>query len=581
MKKVVWFVFTMAVLLILIAPAYAGVSKTTIMNNQAIKGDEDPSNVPYIPTEPGLITQSPGDTAGMTHYDYQANGSVGQRIVVDGAGAVHMIWMRTEPSYASNNRAIWYNCWSNGSFSFPGGGTSASRKNRDGYCQLTLSSDNVAGEVFHNTAGNDSVFFGLDAFSCLGTFTFTKVPDRVSSKVYLWPYVTRSGMGDYQVAMPESTANRFVYTRSTDNGITWTALQVVDSIAALTPIVVASPVSNKVCMVWTRDLPKALVTHTTEVMYIQSADGRTWDFTNGKVNLTHYVGSHDSLAALYNVDAIYDYNDALHFEWYASAEWTDTLSYLTHLFHYNLATQTLSQIALSDSVFINNAPDNRTFGNYSWHFHDISLGVQQGTSNIYTTYTDYDTADVSSGGYPNGDIYMHYSTDNGATWSQRTNLTNSQTPLCDCGDCDADDWPTLAEKVDNFLHIEYINDKDAGAIPQSEGCDTDNPVLYLEVANPVGINDGNQVPRNFTLAQNYPNPFNSATSIDFELQNDSHVKLAVYDLTGGLIQVLNNGQLKAGQHSIIWKADGIPSGVYYYKLTTDKGSIAKKMTLLK
>jgi hypothetical protein len=417
----------------------------------------------------------------------------------------------------------------------------------------------------------------------LGTFTFTKVPDRRSGRGYLWPYVARSGLGDIQVIMPDTQAIAFAYTRSTDNGATWSTIAFVDSITALSPIIVASPVSNKVCMVYTRDNPKARVRNTSDVMYVLSTDGRTWDFVNGRINLSHYNTSQDSLACTYNVDAIFDYNDNLHFEWAARAFWYDTSEYKTHLMHYNLGTTTLTEIALSDSSWLdpNPAPDGRTFGNYAWHFHDMSLGVQPGTNNIYTVYADYDTSDISSTGWPNGEIYMQASSDGGATWSERTNLTNSQTPQCDCGDCDADDWPSLAEKVDNMLHIQYINDKDAGSIASTEGCDTDNPVLYLEVANPLGIDENNQIPKNFTLAQNYPNPFNSSTSIDFELKNASRVKLAVYDLTGGLIQVLNNSQLKAGQHSIIWKADGVPSGVYYYKLTTDRGSIAKKMTLLK
>lgn len=586
MKRVVWFVLTMAVLLILTAPVYAGtVSNKTAINRQAIRGDEETPNVPYSPTEPGLIAQSPGDTAGTTHYDYQANGSVGNRIAVDGAGTTQMIWMKS-PGAIGGVRNIWFNCWSASGFSFPGG-TSGTRRTRDGYCQLTLNDQDEAVEVFHNTIGGlvESVFVGIDAFECLGTFSFSRVPNVVSPKQYVWPYIARSGMGDLQVVMPDTHAVVFAYTRSTNGGASWSTLQQVDSISALTPIIVASPVSNKVCMVWSRNVPKARINHTAEVMYLQSTDGRSWDFSGGKVNLTHYNTSSDSLAVLYNVDAIYDYNDNLHFEWHASPLWgavgADSVNYLTHLFHYNLGTATLSEIATSDSVFYNVAPDGRTFGNYSWHFHDLSLAVQPGTNNIYTTYADYDTADISAGGWPNGDIYMHYSTDGGATWSDRVNLTNSQTPGCNCGECDADDWPSLAEKVDDHLHIEYINDKDAGSIASSEGCETNNPVLYLEVANPAGINDNNQLPKNFTLSQNYPNPFNSSTSIYFDLQKDSHVKLAVYDLTGALVQVLTNSQLKAGPHSITWKADGYPSGVYYYKLNTDRGSLSKKMTLLK
>ncbi|MBU2445503.1 MAG: T9SS type A sorting domain-containing protein [Bacteroidetes bacterium] len=48
-----------------------------------------------------------------------------------------------------------------------------------------------------------------------------------------------------------------------------------------------------------------------------------------------------------------------------------------------------------------------------------------------------------------------------------------------------------------------------------------------------------------------------------------------------MIEVLVNGELEAGEHLINWEAENLPSGIYFYKLTTDNFNITKKMILLK
>jgi hypothetical protein len=161
-------------------------------------------------------------------------------------------------------------------------------------------------------------------------------------------------------------------------------------------------------------------------------------------------------------------------------------------------------------------------------------------------------------------------------------MTDSQTPGCVPGECDSDHWSSLASRVDDNLHIAYTNDKDAGGIPQTEGTVTDNPVLYLAYPNPVtGIEDDPALPAGYSLSQNYPNPFNARTTIEFELDDESDVKLAVYDVTGAEVAILYNSNLEAGRHSASWDAADAASGVYYYRLSAESGSLARKMILLK
>ena len=68
------------------------------------------------------------------------------------------------------------------------------------------------------------------------------------------------------------------------------------------------------------------------------------------------------------------------------------------------------------------------------------------------------------------------------------------------------------------------------------------------------------------LSQNYPNPFIRSTSIDFALTRDNHVSLAVYNVMGQKVAVLVDAKLKTGMHSVVFDAQGLPGGVYYYRL---------------
>ncbi|UCC80014.1 MAG: T9SS type A sorting domain-containing protein [Candidatus Zixiibacteriota bacterium] len=80
---------------------------------------------------------------------------------------------------------------------------------------------------------------------------------------------------------------------------------------------------------------------------------------------------------------------------------------------------------------------------------------------------------------------------------------------------------------------------------------------------------------------NYPNPFNASTVIEFELLNDSPIKLIIYDLLGREIDHPISAPMSTGHHEITWDGSGHPSGIYFYRLETAEGSYTRRMTLLK
>lgn len=89
------------------------------------------------------------------------------------------------------------------------------------------------------------------------------------------------------------------------------------------------------------------------------------------------------------------------------------------------------------------------------------------------------------------------------------------------------------------------------------------------------------VPEIYSLNQNYPNPFNPLTTISFGLPEASHVRLAVYDISGRLVKTLINGQRDAGVHEITFDAGNLSSGLYIYRIETDGFTSVKKMLLMK
>ena len=101
-------------------------------------------------------------------------------------------------------------------------------------------------------------------------------------------------------------------------------------------------------------------------------------------------------------------------------------------------------------------------------------------------------------------------------------------------------------------------------------------------APPVSVNNISQtVPEKFYLNQNYPNPFNNSTQITFGIRKKGIYKLTVYDVTGKIVDELFNQSLEPGEYKTDFNAEKLSSGIYFYRLESDKAIITKKFVLLK
>ena len=110
----------------------------------------------------------------------------------------------------------------------------------------------------------------------------------------------------------------------------------------------------------------------------------------------------------------------------------------------------------------------------------------------------------------------------------------------------------------------------------------------IEISS-VGVNEqGDNFLSNFQLQQNYPNPFNPITNIKYRIVEYGYVIMKVYDVLGNEVATLVNKEKPAGEYEVVFSGDGLPSGIYYYRLQvypvrggTGSFSETRKMILLK
>ena len=97
----------------------------------------------------------------------------------------------------------------------------------------------------------------------------------------------------------------------------------------------------------------------------------------------------------------------------------------------------------------------------------------------------------------------------------------------------------------------------------------------------MNVTAGDIQTKNFLLEQNYPNPFNPSTKIKFYIPQESFVQLYIYNVTGQLVKIIADENMRAGFHEFEFYAEGLSSGAYFYVLKSNGFYQTKSMILLK
>jgi hypothetical protein len=202
-------------------------------------------------------------------------------------------------------------------------------------------------------------------------------------------------------------------------------------------------------------------------------------------------------------------------------------------------------------------------------------------SNVLVRMTMGDS--LQWGGVGPADVYRFYSVNNTGSsaemnWSLPTTFVviefNDRSLSALADDSLPEDIPVLEEWPDSrFVYV--------GGSAWSFSAE----VIATRASLPTAVEGG--PPRvHGRLGPNVPNPFNPATTIPYSIDRAAHVTLAIYDVGGRAVTRVVDERLPAGDYEARW--DGrddagrfVASGVYFYRLTVDGHSFARKAALLK
>lgn len=651
------------------APSKAASVKSRPMTPEKIIGPNSPLPAPDgmgPGAYPPLNTDDPiGDLFqfGTTWYDIQHNGTCGRQLMVDNEGYVHLAWMNGLNNGASQ-RHIYYQLMDpmeNLMFTGTVAGIQVDQASRGGYTVMELSDDNRGMPCFHQVLGSNAnahTALAFDYFPRVGAFQANDLPwvyEGATDVEVIWPRMDKDIQGRFHIVSTENPASgvagdpqriyyarvafdpftyQFTYETPSQIEITWTETISAD--------IACSPVSNKAALAWMEfnATQPDTTQYDNDVMLVISEDGETWDFEN-PINVTqwippdeHYLpdtvlADRDTLRAYTDMAVIIDARDVVHVFFTAIGFYAleGTLTWGNcFIMHWDNLEEVFSVVA-------NGWYDNGYYDPGAWnrYVQRPSPAIDFETGEMYCMYQRYyapydttleempwwylygDTAiDWSEAGWPCGEVWMTKSTDGGYSWSEGIDITNTHASNPPAGQCPSELTPSMAPQIFNdYAHVFYIDDKDAGAIVQDEGTWTLNNAVYHRVpleaipesprfpVYPMHVDSTGMpadtfnwnynyvadiqynLPSEFSLQQNFPNPFNPETCIQFSIKTPGYASLKVFNINGELVSTVFAGQRSAGEYKSYFDASSLSSGVYFYTLKVNGMEQTKKMVLMK
>jgi len=88
-------------------------------------------------------------------------------------------------------------------------------------------------------------------------------------------------------------------------------------------------------------------------------------------------------------------------------------------------------------------------------------------------------------------------------------------------------------------------------------------------------------PGSFEIARVYPTPADDRISIDVIIPSQANIDIAIYDITGRRVSIVESGLYNAGEYTLTSDITGLTDGVYIVKMTSEDLSASKSFVIAK
>jgi hypothetical protein len=79
------------------------------------------------------------------------------------------------------------------------------------------------------------------------------------------------------------------------------------------------------------------------------------------------------------------------------------------------------------------------------------------------------------------------------------------------------------------------------------------------------------------MVASHPNPFTTGTTIHLTMKSGGEAHVVVTDAMGREVALLHDGYLAAGAQDFNFNGEGLPAGAYFYRMTTETGTVTGTM----
>jgi hypothetical protein len=584
----------------------------------------------------GAVNYGDVHEVGNTYWLEQQNSSVGKMIIRDGLGGAHFTWTKSLDEQNAE-RHIYFNFCDDDSGDIDDqlaeNESIVDAGDRAGYASIDLYPDGdemLATSFYHASM---SAVMAIDFGRGFGSFdeVMFQLQDRMAVPICTKGTIDRNQnahiVASSMQMQQEAVSFGLTIWHAVSNGdpYDWNIGigNDVENTTGLSHRIQASRTSDRVALAWHHNLVgvpapdrwenSAAHTLNNDLYLLESPDGEEWALDE-PFNITRTIPADndregllafgDTLRPYNDVDLVY-VGEVVHAVFTTRGfipdprgagdppviDWTTEESFI---WHWDSESDTLTLVA--DGWYENEG----VLSSLNSNVDRPSLAADE-NGNLYCIFRQVSDEDVDDNNVCVGDIMLALSDDAGITWSEPINLTGT---IYDDENRESDfineNYPSIAESVDDFLHISYILvNADAG----DNGAEY--PMIYQRIAvedlpevgvlempredftyhnrelNTVDDELVNGQPHDFGINSIYPNPFNSRTSVQVDVPSDAPFTLEVIDISGRQMAILHQGQAAPGRQTFNWNAESYPAGIYFFNLSWEQGSTVRKVALLK